>query len=431
MLGLMLAISFSLLGQQVSLHDLIARALDENYQVRILNIRQQMAGNENTLGNAGFLPSLNVGADRVWGVQNTEQRYFSGDVRSGDNARSSRREAFIELDWTVFDGFRMFATRNRLAQLEQLSHTETRFFIEQTIADIIDLYYQLIMERQLVESLRNTLEISAFRLKLEDQKRTVGIGNALLYHQALIDFNSDSTLVVERERMIRDIQIQINQIINEKPGTPILPEINIIEPSGVIGLDELLEKISGMNSQLERVQLEEMITESNIRIERAARYPQVSVFGNYSYVGQTNEVGFVESSTVYGAQYGVRVRFNLYDGGRLRTRLRNASLQQEIASVSVSDTRSVIESHLAGLLNAYDAYIIQLRLIDSSVEAARSTMAIAQEQLQEGVISGFDFRQTQLTALRVENQRVGILYALKSIETDILRLSGELAQQFL
>lgn len=427
----MLAISFSLLGQQVSLHDLIARALDENYQVRILNIRQQMAGNENTLGNAGFLPSLNVGADRVWGVQNTEQRYFSGDVRSGDNARSSRREAFIELDWTVFDGFRMFATRNRLAQLEQLSHTETRFFIEQTIADIIDLYYQLIMERQLVESLRNTLEISAFRLKLEDQKRTVGIGNALLYHQALIDFNSDSTLVVERERMIRDIQIQINQIINEKPGTPILPEINIIEPSGVIGLDELLEKISGMNSQLERVQLEEMITESNIRIERAARYPQVSVFGNYSYVGQTNEVGFVESSTVYGAQYGVRVRFNLYDGGRLRTRLRNASLQQEIASVSVSDTRSVIESHLAGLLNAYDAYIIQLRLIDSSVEAARSTMAIAQEQLQEGVISGFDFRQTQLTALRVENQRVGILYALKSIETDILRLSGELAQQFL
>jgi outer membrane protein TolC len=287
------------------------------------------------------------------------------------------------------------------------------------------------MERQLVASLRNTLEISAFRLKLEAQKRTVGIGNALLYHQALIDFNSDSTLVVERERIIRDIQIQINRIINDRPGAPVLPAIEIIELGGVAGMDELLQKISGMNTQLERVQLEEMIAESNIRIERAARYPQISVFGNYSYTGQTNEVGFVESSTVYGAQYGIRVRFNLYDGGRLRTRLHNASLQQEIATVSVRDTRSVIESHLAGLLNAYEAYVSQLRLIDSSIDAAQKTMVIAQEQLQEGVISGFDFRQTQLTALRVENQRVGILYALKSIETDILRLSGELAQQYL
>jgi outer membrane protein len=422
-------LALSAAGQQaVTLEDLVARAMQENYQVRIIRNQEQMARNQNTLGNAGFMPSLGVRADRVWGIQNTEQRFFSGETRSGSNARNDRLDAFVELDWMVFDGFRMFANRNRLNALEQMGIADTRFYVEQTMADMAELYYQLIMELQMLESLRKSFRISDFRLRLESQKRNVGTGNALLYHQALIDFNSDSALIVNQQRVIRDLQIQMNYLVGQPARTEIVPALDVFQLQGLDDEQVLLDAALQNSSQLERARLEELITESSARMERAARYPQISLFGNYSYTSQNNEVGFIETSTMYGGQYGIRVRFNLFDGGRVNTAVRNAALARENAMIAADDARAALESQLAALLNAYEAYLTQYRLLEQSLQASGTSLEIAREQLQEGFINGFDFRQTQLASLRVENQLTALRYSLKATEIQIFRLSGMLTQ---
>ncbi len=417
--------------QTLSLEELIDRTLQENYQLQVIRNTEQMARNNNTLGNAGFLPSVDLRGDAFQGIQNTEQIFFNGDVRSGDNARSTRQDAIIELNWTVFDGFRMFARRERLNHLEQLSNNDTRFFIEQTLADITRLYYQLLMEKEVLETVKKSLEVSAFRLQLEEQKRNVGTGNALLYQQALIDYNSDSAMVAMRTMQVKELQIQINRITNRDPGFEFAPSASAIDLMGVDTMDELVEKAIASNLDLERARLEEMIAESTIRIERSARYPVVSLFGNYSYSNQTNEVGFLESSTALGGQYGVRVRFNLYDGGLQNTRIRNAMLVKESSELSTMDVRSMLTSQIASLINRYNSYLTQYKLLDQSLKAAENSLVIAEEQLQAGAISGFEFRQAQLSSLRVQNQKIELLFSLKSLEVDIFRLSGELMGKIL
>jgi outer membrane protein len=410
--------------QAISLAGLVDRALSENYQIRIMRNLEQMADNRNTPGNAGFLPSVGIRADQVWGIQNTEQRFFSGEVRSGDNARNTRRDAFIELDWTVFDGFRMFADRDRLSALAQLGTADTRYFIEQTITDLAELYYQLIMERQLLGLLQKSLDISGFRLQLESQKRNVGTGNALLYHQALIDYNADSSLIVERQRSIRDLEFQINYLTGSETHHSFQPAQSVIDLSGFDEENVLLDAAIQNSIGLERARLEEMISESALRMERSARWPQISVFGNYSFASQANEVGFIERSTAFGTQFGVRVRFSLYDGGRQNTAIRNALLAQENASVVSRDARAGLGMQLASLIHSYNAFLIRYRLLEKSLAAANSSLEIAREQLQEGFINGFDFRQTQLASLNVENQMIALLFSLKTTEIQIYRLSG-------
>jgi outer membrane protein len=418
-------------GQQsLTLEELVDRALDENYQIRIMRNLQQMAENQNTLGNAGFLPSVGIRADQLWGIQNTEQRFFSGEVRSGDNARSTRRDAFIELDWVVFDGFRMFASRDRLNALARLGSADTRFYVEQTIADLAELYYQLIMEKQLLEMLQKSFQISAFRLQLESQKRNVGTGNALLYHQALIDYNADSSLILERERVLRELQFQVNYLTGNETGNRFQPALSAIDLSGIEEENVLLDIARENSIQLESALLEELIAESAIRMERAARYPQVSVFGNYSYAAQANEVGFLERSVAYGGQYGVRIRFSLYDGGRQNTAIRNAQLARENAMVASRDAGAGISLQIATLVNAYNTYLTRYRLLEKSLAAANSSLEIAREQLQEGFINGFDFRQAQLASINVENQMISLLYSLKITEIQIHRLTGTIHKLF-
>lgn len=429
---LLLMVSVPVAAQQtISLQQLIDKTLQENYQLQLVRNWEQMAQNNNTPGNAGFLPSVNLRGELIQGVQNTEQRFFNGDTRSGDNARSSRQDAIIELDWVVFDGFRMFALRDQLHLLQQVGNADTRYYIEQTVADISGLYYQLVKENKILASLEKSLEISEFRLKLEKQKRNVGTGNALLYHQALIDFNADSALLNNHQMIIRDLQIQINRLINAEPGNAISPALSAVDLNGLEEPEVLLQKAMENNRNLERTKLEEMIAEANFRVERAARYPQISVFGNYSYNLQNNEVGFLETSTAYGAQYGIRVRFNLYDGGRQNTRIKNVLLEQENASIVFKDTRVLLESQLASLTNRYESFLTQYRLLESSLEAAEKSLEIAREQLQTGAISGFEFRQAQLASLRVENQLTEFLFSLKTIEIDIFRLTGDLMDKIM
>lgn len=415
----------------MTLQEIAYRALEENYHLRIVRNWENMAENNYTLGNAGFFPSLNLRADQLWGIQNTEQRFFNGDLRTGDNARSTRQDAFIEIDWTVFDGFRMFANYDRLGLLLQQSNNDTKYFIEQTLADISLLYFQSIKEQQLLESAEKSLDISRFRLELEAQKRAVGTGNTLLYHQALIDFNTDSALVAEQQRIITDIQIQLNRIIRFDPYRETRAAEQFYELQGFEDFETMVRLSVENNQDIRRDQIQELIAEANFRAERAARFPQISVFGNYSYTNQTNEVGFVESSMQRGGQYGVRVRFNLYDGGRLNTRLKNVKLEQENTALSTQQTKELMASHIASLMNRYESYRLQYALLEESLNASQHSLAIVGEQLQAGAISGFEFRMAQLSALNVENQLNRTLFNMKAIEIDLYRLTGQLTARVL
>jgi outer membrane protein len=417
--------------ERFGLDDLIRLTLQENYQLQIIQKQQQMAENMNTPGNAGFLPSVGIGSERNWVIQTSEANLFTGETRSGENVQSTWFNAFVELDWMVFDGFSMFARRDRLDHLVNLGETETRYYIEQTISDLAKTYYALIREHQLLMSYNQSLDISAFRLELEERKRSVGAGSALLYHQAVVDFNADSAMMMDFESNIRDLEIQINRIINRSPRLSLIPLNESINLLGITASDEMIETAFQNNKDLERARIEEMLSEADYRIERGARYPNVSLFGNYSYTSQSNELGIIESARNRGVQFGIRVRFNLYDGGRLNTRLANVLLEQESTGLMTEDKQAIIESDLIRLTTRYDAYMRQYRLLRESSEAAGRSLIIAREQLQSGAINGYDFRQTQLAVLHIDNQIIELLHAMKIIEIDIYRISGILLDKLL
>jgi hypothetical protein len=71
--------SFSGRAQEtLSLPQLIDRVLTENYQVKIVRNEALLAANNNTLGNAGFLPTLDIQATNSNAANNTHQELFNG-----------------------------------------------------------------------------------------------------------------------------------------------------------------------------------------------------------------------------------------------------------------------------------------------------------------------------------------------------------------
>jgi outer membrane protein TolC len=155
------------------------------------------------------------------------------------------------------------------------------------------------------------------------------------------------------------------------------------------------------------------------------------LFGSYSFTRQTSQLGIIESAENRGSHFGVRVRLNLFDGGRQKSRIENVLLEQESAGIHEKDIRSLVESDMFRLISRYNALLQQYQLLQQSIEAADLSLVIAQEQLRTGAINGYEFRQTQLTVLQIQNQSIELKYAMRMIEIDIYRISGILMERVL
>ncbi len=419
--------SFSGRAQEtLSLPQLIDRVLTENYQVKIVRNEALLAANNNTLGNAGFLPTLDIQAANSNAANNTHQELFNGTVRDGDNAKSKTYSAYAEVTWTIFDGFKMFAQRDKLSLLEQIGTIDARYFMEQTIADVSKAYFQLVRELALLDNLRKSCAVSRFRVRLEEKKLRVGSGTALDYNLALVDYHSDSLDVIDQEQAIKRLQIDLNRLTRRDPDLNFVPADRTLKMEGIVGKDSLTELAILANKDIKLALIQELIAEKNVRIQQASRYPQVDVYGRYSYSKQTNEVGVTQLNRSYGRTFGVTVRLNLYNGGALNKAIENQHIVAENSVLTRQNTTELIAADVLDKYYEYQSLVKQQALAESNIQLALKSQQIAQEQLGKGAISGYDFRQMQLSVINAQNRLTQLMLSIKNLEIEIARLTGKL-----
>ena len=412
--------------EQFSLNDLVTMALNENYDIRIMQNEEAITTNNNTYGMAGFLPSIGITGEIATSYNNTFTRLYSGDTRVGDNARNNALNAYAEINWVIFDGLSMFARKNQLELLEQMGALQTRYYIEQTITDLAKAYYQLVLQRQLLRNYQESFEISSFRRNLEQRRLQIGSGTGLQSRQAIVDYNNDSAILINQKAVIKSLELQLNKLINRPLESPLIPSTEQITLDDLENKADLLNHALQNNQQVQNAYLAELLAEAMYREERGNRFPEVSLFGNYAYSRQTSEVGISELNRSYGPQVGIRVRFNLFNGNQQNIQIRNSRIQSQIAGIRKENVTQEVEALLLDAFNQHEALQDQVQLMRENLSTATEAMNIARQQLAAGAINGYDFRMTQLTLLEIQNNISNLLFEQNSREIDIQRIIGAL-----
>ncbi|HBL74507.1 MAG: hypothetical protein A2W90_20685 [Bacteroidetes bacterium GWF2_42_66] len=425
--ALLLAIVLKQQAQEpLTLSGLIDRVLTENYQVKMVRNEALQAANNNTLGNAGFLPSLDVQGTTSRATNNTHQEMFNGTVRDGESAQSKVYSAYIEANWTIFDGFKMFAQRDKLSLLEQIGTIDARYFMEQTIADVSVAYFQLVKEMALLDNLRKTCEVSRFRYRLEEKKRRVGSGTTLDYNLAIMDYHADSLDMIGQEQMIKSLQIQLNRLSRTDPDMPLVPAEREFNPEGIATREMLTEQAVQANKEIRLAQIQELIAEKNVRIQQASRYPQIDTYGRYSYSNQTNEVGVTQLNRTYGRTFGLTIRFNLYNGGILNKAIANEKLASENSVLTRQNTTELITAEVLDKYYEYQSLVKRQALARENIQLAEKSQEIARMQFEKGAIDGYNFRQTQISVINAQNRLTQLGFSVKVLEIELNRLTGKL-----
>ncbi len=430
-IGLILVLVLSTQGFSQSLSEFINTALSKNYGVRILKNEEKIASNNNTIGNSGQLPTVSLNGGISTASNNTHQELSDGSTRQGSNAQTSNMNLALLANWTAFDGFAVYANKDKLEYLELLGKQNSRFYMEQTIADIVMAYYQLVYEKQLLANYKSSLVISAYRVKIEERKKEVGSGNMMNYGQALVDYNTDSIRLMNQELTIASLEIEMNRILNNDLETKLSMEDASISFTQLFVKDSLFHQIGKYNSQLDQQRLRELISEAELRIEKANRYPKINLYLGYQFVQSQAEVSFIQLNRNLGPVVGLNVSFNLFNGGKTNTAIKNALLEKENTELTTEQVHANLDAQVLDLYKKYLSVTDQIVLARNNIETMQKVYEIAAKQLSKGEISGFEFRLAQLSLLDTQISLMQLQFALKMIEINLNRLSGSLMKVYL
>lgn len=403
-------------------------ALEQNYQVQIVKNEQIKSSNNNSYGGAGFYPTLDFSGNQTWSTNNINQTYYTGENKATNNAQSNVTAASLNLNWNIFDGFQMFANKNKLGYLEQLGKANTKYYIEQTIADLAQAYFQYIKESFKLKLYFQSLDVSRNRLELEKTKFNLGNTSIFTVQQAELDFNNDSTLVIEQEILLNQLKISINKIINRQLDTDFLPSLDF-DLKQVSSLEELKNSTFKNNVQLNQQQIAQLISNENVKIQESTFYPILSLFSSYNYSNQNSAAGLLKVNNSHGISYGLNIRFNLFNADKDQTSLQNLKIDEKTSEIQTKQVKQNVESVLLQTYEQYQSYKKELVLQQHNVELAQNTLEIAKKQYELGTINGFDFRQVQLDFLTVGNKLNDLYFAIKSLEINLFRISGEITKE--
>ena len=129
--------------RMLTIEEAVAAALKNNFDILLLKNDSAVYALNNSYAKAAFLPRFNASSAVLFNNNNLKQKLADGSERKQNGIRSSNINASVNMNWTVFDGFRMFATRDKLAEFVTLGNLTIKNQLINTISDIIKTYYNI------------------------------------------------------------------------------------------------------------------------------------------------------------------------------------------------------------------------------------------------------------------------------------------------
>ena len=410
----------------VSVSEAIELALENNYGIKIISNNKEIAKNNAGVLNSGYLPTVTSSSGATFNRDNLEAEFANGESTALNGAKSSRYNASINLNYTLFDGLGRYYDYKRLKETYKLSELQARETIENTIAQLYVVYYNVAQVTENVAVLKKTLTISKDRITRANYQFEYGQGTMLNVLNAQVDINNDSINLINAKQLLvntkRDLNVVLGNVISSEfsVDTTVDFKLNIDQK-------DLANKMKLNNVNLLQLDKNIMINRFIVKANKSGYLPSLGLTGSYGWnKGNNNAASFVAVSTNTGLSGGLSLSWNLFDGGATATRVTNAKIELENRSLEKESMVIDIERNFNNAWDDYQNKLTIFQVQENNIITSTNNFNRTQEKYKLGQATSIEFRQAQLNLINSELNRNQAKYAAKTAELTVLQLSGEL-----
>lgn len=417
--------------EMITLDEAIAAALHHNYDILLLQNDSASAAVNKQYIYGGFLPAINgvVGVSQT--VSSQEQEFDSRPKTEGSGIRNRNINAAVNLNWTLFDGLRMFAVRDRLRQQFDLGRMNLKNQVINTTAEVISSYYIIVRQKQQLKAIEEQMSINEERVKLADRKLSVGLGTKPELLQAKVDLNAQKAMHLQQRTIMAQTKEQLNQLTGMR--LPAYFEVaDSIPINQSITLDAIQGGIDTSNISILQASQAFRISETQLREVKGTRWPTVSFLSGYNFTRNNNHNNINPFAAINnlnrGWNVGLTANIPLLNFMNVNRNIRQAKLEVQYNRIVLDKQKSLVNIWVKVGYYDYQYQLSALQLEEDNIQLAKENVFIAMERFKLGVSTFLELREAQKSLEDAYDRLIAARYNTKLAETELLRLKGELVR---
>lgn len=414
----------------------IKLALENNFGIAIARNQVDIADNNQSLLNSGFLPTISATAGANYNrddsvIEFPGQFLDNGEPRPDvniDQAESQRYNGGVSVNYTLFDGLGRMYNYRRLKEEYNLTELQARETIENTLLQLFSVYFEVARLSENETLLQTALEVSEDRIRRAEYAFDYGQNTKLDVLNARVDATNDSINLLNARQELQNAKRDLNVVLNRDLDSRFTVD-TVVQFIPEWELDDFLRDAMSYNVAMLQTERNAKITEYDIKISRSGYLPNIGLTGSYGWnLNQSAASAFFPgvNNETFNFGLGASLTWNLFDGGSTAVRVKNAKIayaNQELLNRQIAlEVERDIANALAIYQNRLEIYEIQ----EQNVITNQNNFERSSEEYQLGRITSIEFRQAQVNLLNAQTSKNLAKYNAKLAELQLLQLTGQL-----
>ncbi len=422
----LMALSYQLnAAENLTLERAMDITLQNNFGIKIIEQDYFQFEKNTTSGNAGMLPSVDIGGSyqKYFGDFNTHA--YTGQSIHERDVSSNISDVWINLNWTLFDGLRMFTEYDRLEKLKETGEQTIKIQIEQTMAQLIIAYSAIAKEKAILDALEERFDLSKYRADIVRKSYDIGKSPDIELLQALVEMKSDSTAIITQNAHFQNSLMTLYEIMGIYPSNSFdfndslkladIPDIKVLTEQSISNNNKLL---------LERKLIE--VRKLEVSKVSSEYLPRVELDAGYYFSETDAEAAFIHYNRFVGPKLALTLKYNLFDGFNTNRKIENSEIDLEKQRLSEKELELKLKSALTQYWNQYISYKDIAEYEKENIVLSEKNLSISKKSYEAGTISALDFREAQQRHTETKIRIIESLHYAKLYETKLLLLSGAL-----
>lgn len=423
--GIPILFALNTQAQMLTAEDAVKISLQNNFSIQVAANNAAEDSIRNSPGAAGMLPSVYVLGGISKTQNNLRQQFTNGNEIISPNAGGTNVNAGVALDWTLFDGTKMFVTKDKLEQIQLIGTYMYRMQVISTSADVLIAYYDAVRLKAQIKATDEVIRYNEERVKITDSRLKSGLGPKTDLLQAKIDLNNQKQIRLELVLALNNAKQYLNTLL----ARDVLTQFEVSDSIPVTALEnraELEQKMYSNNPSLMVFDAQRKVTALTYRENRTQYSPQIVGHAGYNYNRNQNTAGFTLYSQTYGWNAGLTFSMPIYSGGALRRQDQINRIEMETADLNYESAKLSAKLVLLQSLSNYDSQRLSLALEEENEVLAKENMNLSIERLRLGQGTALEVAQAQATLANVLYQLAGLQFDVKISEIDVHRQAADL-----
>lgn len=393
------------------LEELIARALDNNRDMRVAVLNVERARAQYRIQRADRLPSV--------GLHGTMTR-TGGDNRSPENEFTAS-VGVVDFELDLFGRVRNLS---QAALQEYFAQEQARRSAQLSlVAEIANVYLTLLTDQELQRVARETLVNRQSALRLTEKRYELGAVSELDVSQAQTAVEIARTDLSRYAGLVAQDINALTLLVGAPIESSLLPTQFDLRVSGLSSLP------AGLPSEVllrrpDVLQAEHLLRSANANIgaARAAFFPSISLTGGIGYA--SNELSQLFDGGTQRWNFAPEIKLPIFQGGRLRGNLRSATVDRDIALAQYEKSIQVGFREVADALALTRTLAEQRASQEALVAAATRAEELSRARYELGTDSYLVLLDAQRTLYAAQQSLVATHLAEQTNRVTLYKVLG-------